>query len=116
MGARDGRGRAPHRSGAAGEIATSPELPRPRPSALRRPSPPSASAAPPPISLPADQLARALGHRLHVLRKRRAPLLSELESIHTYIRATSLPLSVPRRSLLSRSYLGWGVVELEGFV
>ena len=35
---------------------------------------------------------------------------SHPEAGPAHIRATSLPLSVPRRSLLSRSYLGWGVV------
>ncbi len=34
---------------------------------------------------------------------------SHPEAGPAHIRATSLPLSVPRRSLLSRSYLGWGV-------
>ena len=33
---------------------------------------------------------------------------SHPEAGPAHIRATSLPLSVPRRSLLSRSYLGWG--------
>ena len=35
---------------------------------------------------------------------------SHPEAGPAHIRATSLPLSVPRRSLLSRSYLGWGIV------
>ena len=55
---------------------------------------------------------RVLG-KMYVTQQRCAGIYihtSRPEAGPAHIRATSLPLSVPRRSLLSRSYLGWGIV------